>query len=34
LRQWQPTAKLYYKDTNPVMSRLGRTTLDRLLTGR
>ena len=24
----------YYKDTNPVMSRLGRTTLDRLLTGR
>jgi aminoglycoside phosphotransferase (APT) family kinase protein len=24
----------YYRDTNPVMSRLGRTTLDRLLTGR
>ena len=24
----------YYKDTNPVMSELGRTTLDRLLTGR
>lgn len=24
----------YYKDTHPVMSRLGRTTLDRLLTGR
>jgi aminoglycoside phosphotransferase (APT) family kinase protein len=24
----------YYEDTNPVMSRLGRTTLDRLLTGR
>ena len=23
----------YYKDTNPVMSRLGRTTLDRLLAG-
>jgi aminoglycoside phosphotransferase (APT) family kinase protein len=24
----------YYRDTNPVMSRLGRTALDRLLTGR